>query len=656
MDPLRSDSASEPDTSPREDRLDSWKEIAAYLNRSVRTLHRWEKDEGLPVRRHQHKELGSVFAYKRELDAWIGARSPDPDSQVQLEQPASAPRSRLTVAFTLAAAALVVGAIAYLVASRSRPDGAQGRTPVAGLELVSTFAGSHRWPSLSPDGRMMAFVSDANGTPQVWVKSLGSGIPIQITFGDLPAIRPRWSASGDRIIYSVRGGGIWSVAPLGGESRRIVEHGWNAELSPDGKRLVFERPEQILIANADGTNVVPMPGLERKSIPYFGDAWPTFSPDGTLIAVFFGEQGRYGDYWVMPAAGGAPRRLTTDLAEGGAPAWTLDGQFLVVPSARAGSLNLWRVPIAGGVPEALTTGPGEDLDPIVSPDGGTLLFANMKRTWTVVVHDVKSGARRTLLEKRTPLVYPAYSPDGRRIALMGRNSRGDMHLFVMNADGSQLMPVTGGEGELNIMPRWGSDGETLYFYQVRPGQTFRSVSVSGGASREIAPWSLRRQLAAEVDPRGRLAVYSAVDQGDLQESRARDLDSGQETALPFALYAQRFSRDGRWIAGESRDGEVVVCEVSSGRCRALTSKNDNGLTGLTWSADDTRLFFLRPTPARVFGELTSVGVTAGEAKTYGPVGPFEQRFVMSMDVSPRDEAVFVLCYESPHELWMARLR
>ena len=93
MDPAPSGSLSEPETSRREDRLDSWKEIAAYLNRSVRTLHRWEKDEGLPVHRHQHKELGSVFAYKSELDAWVSARSPDPDFQVQNDQPASAPRS-----------------------------------------------------------------------------------------------------------------------------------------------------------------------------------------------------------------------------------------------------------------------------------------------------------------------------------------------------------------------------------------------------------------------------------------------------------------------------------------------------------------------------------------------------------------------------------
>jgi Tol biopolymer transport system component len=656
MDPTRSGSLADPEPSRREDRLDSWKEIAAYLNRSVRTLHRWEKDEGLPVHRHLHRDLGSVFAYKGELDAWVSTRSPDPEFRTQGDETTSAPRSRLTIAIGVAAAVLVMGAIAYLVASRSRPDGSQGRTSVAGLELISTFAGSHRWPSLSPDGRMVAFISDAAGTPQVWVKTLGSGAPIQITSGDLPAVRPRWSASGDRILYSVRGGGIWSVAPLGGEPRRIVEHGWNAELSPDGKRLVFERHEQILIANADGSDIVPLPGLDQKFIPYFGDAWPTFSPDSKSIAVFLGAEGRYGDYWILPSAGGAPRRVTTDLEEGGAPAWTPDARFLVFPSARAGSLNLWRVSIAGGVPEALTTGPGDDLDPVVSPDGRTLLFANVKRTWAVVVHDVRTGARRTLLEKRTPLVFPTYSPDGRRIALMGRNSRGDTQLSVMNADGSNLTPVTDGAGELNIMPRWGSDGETLYFYQVRPKQTFRSISVSGGASREIAPWSVRRQFQAEVDPRGRIAVYSVADQGSLQNSRARDLDTGKETTLPFALYEQRFSRDGRWIAGESHDGEVVVCEISSGRCRPLTPKNENSLTGLSWSADGTRLFFLRPTSARVFGELTSVSVERRETKSYGPIGPFEQRFQMFMDVSPRDEIVVALCDESPHELWMAKLR
>src|SRR5260370_34049206 len=51
-------------------RLESWKEIAAYLGRDVTTVRRWEKREGLPVRRLHHSRLGSVYAYAAELDAW----------------------------------------------------------------------------------------------------------------------------------------------------------------------------------------------------------------------------------------------------------------------------------------------------------------------------------------------------------------------------------------------------------------------------------------------------------------------------------------------------------------------------------------------------------------------------------------------------------
>src|SRR5215471_7153955 len=55
-------------------RLDSWKEIAAYLGRSERTVRRWEDQEGLPVHRLAHEKRGSVYAYRSELDGWWNSR------------------------------------------------------------------------------------------------------------------------------------------------------------------------------------------------------------------------------------------------------------------------------------------------------------------------------------------------------------------------------------------------------------------------------------------------------------------------------------------------------------------------------------------------------------------------------------------------------
>ncbi len=59
-----------------DERLDSWKEIAAYLKRDVTTVQRWERREGMPVHRHLHDKRGSVYALSSELDSWVMARKP----------------------------------------------------------------------------------------------------------------------------------------------------------------------------------------------------------------------------------------------------------------------------------------------------------------------------------------------------------------------------------------------------------------------------------------------------------------------------------------------------------------------------------------------------------------------------------------------------
>ena len=79
-----------PSQRPLEDRLDSWKEIAAYLTRDVTTVQRWEKREGMPVHRHLHDKRGSVYALPEELDAWIHSRNlpvDEPEKKPEAEIP-----------------------------------------------------------------------------------------------------------------------------------------------------------------------------------------------------------------------------------------------------------------------------------------------------------------------------------------------------------------------------------------------------------------------------------------------------------------------------------------------------------------------------------------------------------------------------------------
>jgi TolB-like protein/tetratricopeptide (TPR) repeat protein len=70
-----------PDPPTDEPRLESWGEIAAYLRREIRTVQRWERYQGLPVRRLQIGKLGSVYAYRSELEKWYGERQPHAEAE-----------------------------------------------------------------------------------------------------------------------------------------------------------------------------------------------------------------------------------------------------------------------------------------------------------------------------------------------------------------------------------------------------------------------------------------------------------------------------------------------------------------------------------------------------------------------------------------------
>ena len=138
------------------DRLDSWKDVAAYLNRDVTTVQRWEHREGLPIRRHVHDKQGSVYAFRSELDAWQRTRTRHVDEetwrssasvaeppradaengsalQLPTSQPPPAARPRPWLGWVSAVASVIVCAVAAIVFGV-----AQGRvTPSASPDITS---------------------------------------------------------------------------------------------------------------------------------------------------------------------------------------------------------------------------------------------------------------------------------------------------------------------------------------------------------------------------------------------------------------------------------------------------------------------------------------------------------------------------------------
>ena len=174
-----------PSVRPPEDRLDSWKEIAAYLKRDVTTVQRWEKREQMPVHRHLHDKAGSVYASRADLDAWARSRnlraaqqngntaaSPNPAAEPRAVSVPAA-RTRWNVVLPLAAAAaLALGAGLWL---QTRDYFWRNPITDARFQIITDFDGVEQAAAVSRDGQFVAFLSDRDGQMDVWVTQVGSG-------------------------------------------------------------------------------------------------------------------------------------------------------------------------------------------------------------------------------------------------------------------------------------------------------------------------------------------------------------------------------------------------------------------------------------------------------------------------------------------------
>ena len=183
-------------TGPLEDRLDSWKEIAAYLKRDVTTVQRWEKREEMPVHRHLHDRIGSVYASRAELDAWMRSRNlrigqengddaPSPNPPGQALRQVALFRSWGFVLLLAMAGAMAIGAILWL-----RSTERFWRNPIAEarFQTVTDFDGLEQAAAVSRDGHSVAFLSDRDGATDVWVTQVGSGEFHNLTHGSAPGL------------------------------------------------------------------------------------------------------------------------------------------------------------------------------------------------------------------------------------------------------------------------------------------------------------------------------------------------------------------------------------------------------------------------------------------------------------------------------------
>jgi hypothetical protein len=225
-------------------RLESWKEIEAYLKRDFRTLRRWEKEEGLPVHRHSHKSRASVYAYPSEIDAWRAGRK-------VVVEPVPRPLWRIP------AFALTIVLCLIMVGNGIRPQvaSAQGSTQARQIWTVPPDQ-TPAW--MFQDGHFILYTDWKGG---------GLGIHDLATGSDRLVVRS------ENVITD----GWAETATVSVDGKQVAYTWWDRKIQPQGY--------EIRIASLDPTVTAPPRILHKHQIlsAIVPLAW---SPDGKRLYVY----------------------------------------------------------------------------------------------------------------------------------------------------------------------------------------------------------------------------------------------------------------------------------------------------------------------------------------------------------------------------------
>ena len=525
---------------PPEDRLDSWKEIAAYLNRDVTTVQRWEKREAMPVHRHLHDRMGSVYASRAELDAWARGRNPPAAQENGYDapspnDPALPPRSttatslsRWTFVLPLAAAgvALAIGASLWLQRKEYF-----WRNPIADarFQTVTDFDGGEQAAAVSRDGHFVAFLSDRDGQMDVWVTQVGSGQFHNLTRGSAPElVNPSvrtlgFSPDGSLVTFWVRRKGgssgddisVWAVPTLGGQPRPYLEGVAEFDWSHDGFRLAYHTPgpgDPMFVSDGSGRSE----GRPIFTAPAgLHSHFPSWSPDTRFIYFVRGALPDKLDIWRIAPTGGTPERITSHHGCVSHPILLDRRTLLYLASDPDGSGPwLYSIDVERRIPHRLSSGLDQYTSLAASADGRRLVvtLASPRRTlWRLRIADSPaelSAASRISLTTSTGF-SPRLGPD--YLLYVSATGTGESIWKLANGIGTELWSGQGARifGGPAISP----DGRYIAFSVRQRGQTLLYMMQADGTNVRVVSDSLDLQGAPAWAPDVQSITSAVGDQG-----------------------------------------------------------------------------------------------------------------------------------------------
>jgi Tol biopolymer transport system component len=629
------ESANRPDATPVGGRLDSWKEIAAYLQRDVTTVRRWEKRERLPVHRHVHDKLGTVYAFKSEIDEWwlgrghqVRASDEDRRADEDVSPPVSLTDNGQTcgrerLAWVLAAtffAIAVISTVALVTTYvRTAVDQAEYRFSIPPPER-----GAFGTVAVSPDGRHLAFTAyGADGIVRLWVRRLDS-VEARPLAATEDAAFPFWSPD-SRFIGFFAGGKLKKVEASGGAPQTVCD-------AVDGRGGSWNQDDVILFApGREGAlhRVAAVGGLapavttvERPR--HRGHLWPAFLPDGRHF-LYLADSAN-GEHHVVYIGALDTNDAKPLLQARSNAVYTPEGFLLF---ARDGALVAQRFDLKK---LALTDELTVITDRVAQLYGldhkgdfstsntGVLVFRGGGSPLKQLTWIDRRGQRLGYIGEPADYAEPVLSPDGTRVAVSvfdpsSKDWASDIWLLDVPTGAPTRLTF---DRAADFEPVWSPDGEYVAFASKRGGTlNLYRKRVSGSGPDELLLTSDTDKHSEAWSPDGRFLTYSSLESNTKYDVWLLPLE-GEQKPQPF-LHSQfsegqsQISPNGRWIAYTSFESdrmEVYVRPFPAGAGQWQVSSAGGG--DPRWRRDGRELFYIAAD-----GTLMSMAVESDRVFTPG---------------------------------------
>ena len=456
------------------DRFESWGEIAAYLRRDVSTVQRWEKEEGLPVQRHLHKKLASVYAYRTEVDAWLVNRRPGLEKNGLRPQLASLWQDKKTVGVIGLGAGLLLltGSLGWILPDLFSTDrsAAQLVTKFSiGVPATQPLVRSNSINlAISPDGRRIVYVGHNGSTTQLYLRPLDQAEADPIPGTEGAARFPFFSPDGQSVgVFA--DGMLKRVSLDGGPQMTLCEAGirWSGGSWNSQDEIVFSAgpkprpsPASLYRVSALGgePEMVATPDAEKSEISY---TCPKFLPGGK--ALFFDVSGQIrvlllqtGEQKVVVDGG-----INAYYAPTGHLVYLRRGALLAAP------FDLARLEVTGKAAPVLDHIRGNDY--AIAEDGTLVYLPSTGPSASSLVWVNREGTEKLVTEDKRSYWMARTSPDGKRLAIVIGEPSHRFHVWIYDLEDDSFRQLTD-EGKLNTAPVWTPDGQWITFGSNRDGQ------------------------------------------------------------------------------------------------------------------------------------------------------------------------------------------